>query len=195
LQKNYELKKRAALISLGIGIGIFFLKMGGYLITGSTAIFSDAAESVVHVLATSMALYSIILSSKPADDSHPYGHGNVEFFSAAVEGFLIIIASFYIIYKAAGDLIAGPELKQLNIGVIIIASAGAINLALGLYLLRMGKKTNSITITADGKHVLTDSYTSIGVLIGIITGNDYRNDFSGPAFCYCCCIKYSLYRI
>jgi cation diffusion facilitator family transporter len=168
MMDNYKLKKRAAFLSLGIGIGLFFLKSGGYLVTGSAAIFSDAAESVVHILATSMALYSIILSSKPADDSHPYGHGNVEFFSAGVEGLLIIIASFYIIYKAVGDLIAGPELQQLNIGVMVVASAGIINLILGYYLIRMGKKTNSITITADGKHVLTDSYTSIGVLIGVL---------------------------
>jgi cation diffusion facilitator family transporter len=165
---NYILKKRAALISLGIGIGLFFLKMGGYYVTGSAAIFSDAAESVVHVLATSMALYSIILSSKPADESHPYGHGNIEFFSAGVEGLLIVIASFYIIYKAISDIIIGPELQQLSIGVIVVASAGVINLLLGYYLIRVGKKTNSITITADGKHVLTDSYTSIGVLVGVL---------------------------
>jgi cation diffusion facilitator family transporter len=165
---NYSLKKRAALISLGIGIALFFLKISGYYITGSAAIFSDAAESVVHILATSMALYSIILSSKPADESHPYGHGNVEFFSAGVEGLLIIIASVYIIFKAVSDIIAGPELQQLNIGVIVTASAGAVNFILGYYLIRMGKKTNSLTITADGKHVLTDSYTSIGVLIGVL---------------------------
>ena len=79
---NISLKKRAAYISLGIGLLMFLSKMGAYLITGSAAIFSDAAESVVHVLATSMALYSIILSSKPADESHLYGHGNIEYFSA-----------------------------------------------------------------------------------------------------------------
>ncbi len=164
----FNVKKRAALISLAVGIGMFIAKMGGYLVTGSAAIFSDAAESVVHVLATTMALYSIILSSKPADDSHLYGHGNIEFFSAGVEGLLIIIAAIYIIYESAHDIILGPNLRQLDIGIIVVAAAGGINLLLGYYLINKGKKTNSITLVADGKHVLTDSYTSIGVLVGII---------------------------
>ncbi len=165
---EFKLKKKAAIISLLIGLGMFAAKMSAYFITGSAAIFSDAAESVVHVLATSMALYSILLSSKPADDSHLYGHGNVEYFSAAIEGILILIASLFIIYTATLDLIKGSELKQLNIGAIIITVAGVINLGLGSYLVKMGKKTNSLTLIADGKHVLTDSYTSIGVIVGIV---------------------------
>ena len=123
---------------------------------------------LVHVLATSMALYSIVLSSKPADESHLYGHGNVEFFSAGIEGFLIIIAAFVIIYAAMHDIIVGTELKSLNTGVIVISGAGLINLALGYFLIHTGKKTNSITLVADGKHVLTDAATSIGVIIGIL---------------------------
>ena len=146
---------------------MFFAKMGAFLLTGSAAIFSDAAESVVHILATSMALYSIILSSKPADKSHLYGHGNIEFFSAGIEGLLIIVAAVFIIVTAAINIIEGVNLKQLDIGVIIISFAGIINLLLGSYLVRRGKKTNSLTLIADGKHVLTDSYTSIGVIFGI----------------------------
>ena len=162
------LRKKAAYISLFVGIGMLIVKVGAYLITGSVAIFSDAAESVVHIAATSMALYSIILSAKPADDSHPYGHGNVEYFSAGVEGFLIVLAAGVIIYEAVSDLIAGPELSSLSIGVLFIGAAGLVNLALGLYLVRMGKKTDSLTLKADGKHVLTDAITSIGVIIGIV---------------------------
>lgn len=164
---QYKLKKFAATLSLCVGIGMFIFKFSAYLITGSAAIFSDAAESVVHVLATSMALYSIILSSRPPDKSHLYGHGNVEFFSAGIEGALIVIAAFVIIFEAVSDLIKGPELQSLSTGVIIISAAGIINLFLGFYLIRTGKKTNSLTLIADGKHVLTDSYTSIGVIIGI----------------------------
>ena len=164
---DYNLKKKAAIISLTVGIGMFFAKMGAFLLTGSAAIFSDAAESVVHVLATSMALFSIVLSSKPADKSHLYGHGNVEFFSAGIEGLLIIAAAVFIIFTAVMDIIKGTNLKQLNTGVIVISCAGAVNLLLGTYLVRRGKKTNSLTLIADGKHVLTDSYTSIGVIIGI----------------------------
>jgi cation diffusion facilitator family transporter len=161
-------KKRAAYLSLLIGVIMFLSKMGAYMITGSAAIFSDAAESVVHVLATSMALYSIILSSKPADESHLYGHGNIEYFSAGIEGFLILTASIFIIYTSVLDIIQGSNLRQLNIGVIVVSAAGGINLFLGTYLVRMGKKTNSLTLVADGKHVLTDSYTSIGVIIGVL---------------------------
>ena len=93
---------------------------------------------------------------------------NIEYFSAGVEGLFIIIASIYIIYNATIDIISGTVLTQLYIGIYIISSAGIINLVLGLYLIRIGKKTNSITLTADGMHVLTDSFTSIGVIIGII---------------------------
>jgi cation diffusion facilitator family transporter len=166
--KNYKIKRKAALISLLVGIGMFLAKTTAYFITESTAIFSDAAESVVHILATSMALYSIILSAKPADDSHPYGHGNVEYFSAAIEGLLIIIAAVFIIHTSITAIIAGPHLRQLDIGIIIITAAGFVNLALGFYLVSTGRKTNSLTLIADGKHVLTDSYTSIGVMAGII---------------------------
>jgi len=145
-----------------------FLKFGAYLLTGSAAIFSDAAESVVHVLATGMALFSIILSSKPADDSHPYGHGNIEFFSAGIEGLLILIAAIFIIYESIGSIIAGPKLHQLGIGAIIITLASTVNLLLGNYLIRTGKKTNSLTLVADGKHVLTDSITSFGVIAAVL---------------------------
>jgi cation diffusion facilitator family transporter len=164
---NVSIKKKAAYISLLIGILMFLSKMGAYLITGSAAIFSDAAESVVHVLATSMALFSIILSSKPADKTHLYGHGNIEYFSAGIEGFLIFTAAVFIIYTSIHEIIAGPHLKQLSLGIIVVSAAGGINLFLGVYLVRTGKRTNSLTLVADGKHVLTDSYTSIGVIIGI----------------------------
>lgn len=168
IMENFQLKKRAAIISLSIGIGMFVFKIGAYLITGSAAIFSDAAESVVHVLATGMALFSIILSSKPADDSHPYGHGNIEFFSAGIEGLLILIAAIFIIYESIGSIIAGPKLHQLGIGAIIITLASTVNLLLGNYLIRTGKKTNSLTLVADGKHVLTDSITSFGVIAAVL---------------------------
>jgi cation diffusion facilitator family transporter len=163
-----SIRKRAAIISLIVGFGMFFFKIGAYLITGSAAIFSDAIESIVHVMATSMALYSIILSSRPPDDSHPYGHGNVEYFSAGVEGFLIAVAAIIIIYESVVAIIIGPELKQLGIGAIIISIASVVNLILGNFLIRTGKKTNSLTLVADGKHVLTDSITSFGVIAAVL---------------------------
>ncbi len=167
-EENLRDKKKAAWISLIIGVGMFISKMAAYLLTGSSAIFSDAAESVVHVAATSMALYSIYLSAKPADENHLYGHGNIEFFSAGIEGLLILLAALTIIYYSVHDIISGIHTQRLDLGTLIIAAAGIINLILGLYLVRKGKMTNSITLIADGKHVLTDSYTSFGVVIGLI---------------------------
>lgn len=166
--KNNIEKKRAMWLSLSIGLVMFGSKLSAFFLTGSTAIFSDAAESIVHVAATIMALYSIYLSSKPADESHLYGHGNIEFFSAGIEGLLIIVAALTIIYSAINDLVSGVKTESLDVGTFIIASAGIINLFLGFYLIKQGKKTNSITLVADGKHVLTDSFTSLGVVIGLI---------------------------
>lgn len=167
-QDNFQLKKSTALMSLSVGFLMFAAKIGAYLLTGSAAIFSDAAESIVHILATGMALFSIILSNKPADESHPYGHNKVEYFSAGIEGFLIFAAAVVIIYSAVSDIIKGPELKKLDVGALIIFIAALINLFLGLYIIKIGKQTNSITLVADGKHILTDSYTSAGVIVGVL---------------------------
>ncbi|HET56564.1 MAG TPA: cation transporter [Ignavibacteria bacterium] len=166
--ENIKLKKKAAIISLLVGLGMFAAKTTAYLITGSNAIFSDAAESVVHVMATTMALYSIILSSRPPDKSHLYGHGNIEYFSAGIEGLLIVIAAVTIIYTSVQDIIIGAIPEKLGTGTMIIAAAGIINLFLGFYLIKKGKQTHSLALVADGKHVLTDSYTSIGVIVGLV---------------------------
>lgn len=166
-EKLYKIKKRAAYLSLTVSFVLFFAKMGAYLITGSAAVFSDAAESIVNILATIMAIISIIISTKPADDSHKYGHGNIEYFSAGIEGTLILVAAVIIIFQSVSDLIQGVELHSLNIGLIVIGLAGLINLLLGYYLIRTGRKTDSLTLIADGKHILTDSVTSLGVLVGI----------------------------
>lgn len=165
---DQTVRRRAALISVVIGLLMFAGKTGAYFITGSAAILSDALESVVHVIATAMALYSIILSARPADPRHPYGYGKIEYFSAGVEGILIIVAAIAICYEAARDLVKGPELHSIDVGAWVVAAAGAINLALGAFLIRTGTKTRSLALVADGKHVLTDSYTSIGVLVGLL---------------------------
>lgn len=165
---SFKLKKKTALLSLFVGLTMLAAKIGAYLITGSAAIFSDAAESIVHILATGMALFSIILSNKPADESHPYGHNKVEYFSAGIEGFLIFTAAVVIIISAVHDIIKGPELQKLDTGAFIIFIAALINLVLGIYIINIGKKTNSITLIADGKHILTDSYTSAGVIVGVL---------------------------
>ena len=175
MKSNNELKLKTAKLSLYIGLLIFITKITAYLITGSSAIFSDAAESVVHILATGMVLYSIILSSRPPDRTHLYGHGNIEYFSAGIEGLLIVIAAITIIYFAVSDIITGHQPKELNIGTLLIAFSGIVNLILGFYIVKKGKETDSLALVADGKHILTDSYTSIGVVFGllIVIATDY----------------------
>lgn len=163
-----RLKKKAALISLIIGFIMFAGKMGAYLMTHSAAILSDALESVVHIIATSFAFYSLYLSLKPPDKKYPYGYGKIEYFSAGFEGALIIIAAFSIIYYAVRDIIFGSQITQVDTGALIIFIASVVNVALGLYLIRSGKKTNSLILVADGKHVLTDAYTSIGAFGALI---------------------------
>ncbi len=165
---NFALKKKAIFLSLFTGLLMLVIKITAYLITSSSAIFSDAAESIVHVIATGMAVYSVLLSAKPPDESHLYGHGNIEYFSAGIEGSLIIVAAIAIIYNSVTTIIQGTHPEELDYGTILIGIAGIINLILGLYLIRKGKLTNSLALVADGKHVLTDSYTSIGIVVGLI---------------------------
>ncbi len=143
-------------------------KFVAYFLTNSNAILTDAAESIVNVLASSFAFYSIYLTTLPKDKNHPYGHGKVEFFSAFIEGVLIGIAGIIIILKSSYDLVYPNEIRQLYDGAIIIGATGIINLAIGFYLISTGKKNNSITLEADGKHLLTDSVSSAGLVIGII---------------------------
>lgn len=147
---------------------MFFGKMGAYLLTGSAAVLSDALESIVHIVATSFAFYSLHLSTKPADKEHPYGHGKIEFFSAGFEGAMIIIAAFSIIAYAVRDIITEREISSLDVGAGIITAASVINLLLGLYLIKTGKKTKSLILIADGKHVMTDSITSFGAVAALI---------------------------
>lgn len=143
-------------------------KFSAYFLTNSNAILTDAAESIVNVLASAFAFYSIYLTLLPKDGNHPYGHGKVEFFSAFVEGILIGLAGIIIILKSAYDLIYPNEIKQLYDGAIIIGATGLVNLGVGFYLIDAGKKNKSLTLEADGKHLLTDAISSGGLVIGII---------------------------
>lgn len=168
ISKDHREKKQAAYLSLAVGFLMFFLKMFAFILTGSSAILSDAIESIVHIFATLIAFISLLISLKPPDESHPYGHGKIEYFSAGFEGGLIIIAAASIIFFAIEDLIFGVKLQKLDVGAYLIFAASLINLGLGLFLVKIGKKTNSLILVADGKHILTDSVTSIAVLISII---------------------------
>ncbi len=154
--------------SLGIGLAMFVMKIYAFYITHSAAILSDAAESVVHVLAVSFAAYSLWLSIKPADPSHLYGHDRISFFSAGFEGAMIVMAAVYIIYESVMKWIRGLYLQNIETGTLFIVLATVINGLLGWYLVSRGKKSNSLILVANGKHVLTDSWTSFGVIVGLI---------------------------
>lgn len=155
-------------LSLAIGALMLAGKWYAYAITNSAAVLSDAAESVVHVAAVGFAAFSLWLSQRPADRSHLYGHDRVSFFSAGMEGALIVLAALYIIYEAVARWIAGLSLQNLETGLIFVAGAALVNLGLGLYLIRHGKRHRSLILFANGKHVLTDSWTSLGVIAGLL---------------------------
>lgn len=155
-------------LSVFISTLLMALKFYTFWLTGSTAILSDALESIINVVASSFALWSIMLAAKPPDLSHPYGHGKVEFFSAGFEGALIILASGGIIWQALPEIWQPKPLPNLGSGLLILLGTGIVNLVLGWALIRTGKRTRSFAITADGRHILTDVYTSAGVLLGLV---------------------------
>ncbi len=155
------------LIAFFVGVGLMGLKFCGYWITGSSAILSDALESIINVVASGFGLGSIALSSRPADESHPYGHGKIEFFSAGFEGALIILAAIGIFFEGAKQILNPRELPQLQDGLFFLVASGIGNLVLGVMLIRVGKRTRSVVLEADGKHLLTDVYTSAAVLVGV----------------------------
>ncbi len=160
--------RRAMHLSLGVGFLMFVVKIFADGITGSAAILSDAAESVIHVLAVSFAAFSLSLSLKPPDKTHLYGHERISFFSAGFEGAMIMLAAFYIIYEAIRKWMAGLHLENLSEGTFVIVLVTVINAALGSYLVKEGRKYHSIVLDANGKHVLTDSWTSAGVVAALI---------------------------
>ncbi len=143
-------------------------KFGAYLLTRSNAILTDAMESIVNVVASSFAFYSVYLSSRPRDENHPYGHGKVEFFSVFLEGGLIAIAGLLILGKAIYNIFYPEELQSLLEGMGIIAFTGLVNFLLGGYMVKRSKVLQSITIHADGKHLQTDAYSTGGLLLGLL---------------------------
>ncbi|MES3018050.1 MAG: cation diffusion facilitator family transporter [Bacteroidota bacterium] len=161
-------QKKVILISLSVGILLMLAKFTAYFITSSNSILTDAAESIVNVLASAFAFYSIYVASQPRDNNHPYGHGKVEFFSVFIEGSLIGIAGILIIFKSAYNLLYPHNVSELMTGSIIIAATGLVNFVLGHYLITQSKNLNSLTLFADGKHLKTDAYTSAGLVGGLI---------------------------
>jgi cation diffusion facilitator family transporter len=154
-------------LSLILGLAMLIGKTTVYFMTHSAAIFSDAAESVVHVIAVGFATFSLRLSIRSASPQFLYGYERITFFSAGFEGAMIVVAAIAILYESIRKWFAGLQLEHLGTGALLILMAGILNAGLGYYLLRTGRRTNSLILEADGKHVLTDSWTSFGVVGGL----------------------------
>src|SRR5450432_1770161 len=161
-------ERRAAIIALVIGISLLFVKFAAYYKTGSAAIFSDALESIVNVLAGAFALYSVILAHLPADREHPYGHGKIEFLSAGFEGGMIFLAAIIIAARAGEKLFHGGEIQNIDNGLFLMTIAMIANGVLSMYLIRTGRNSQSLTLEADGKHLFTDAVTSAAVLVSLV---------------------------
>jgi cation diffusion facilitator family transporter len=164
--KTQSLRKFAYL-SIAAAIATISLKLLAYFLTNSVGLLSDALESCVNLIAAVVALFMIMLAEKPADEEHAFGHNKAEYFSSAIEGGLIVLAAFSIIWAAVPRLINPVPLENVGIGLLIAVGASGINLVVSIVLLKSGRKNNSIILEADGKHLMTDVYTSAGVLIGI----------------------------
>jgi cation diffusion facilitator family transporter len=159
--------KKFMYLSIAAGIATILLKFAAYRVTGSIGFFSDALESIVNLLAASFGLVMLHVSEKPADEGHEFGHSKAEYFSSAIEGALILLAAFSIIWSAIPRLINPITLENINIGLLFSVGASLVNLTVGQILIRNGKKNKSLLVEADGKHLMTDVWTSAGVIIGI----------------------------
>jgi cation diffusion facilitator family transporter len=163
-------------ISLAVSIVMLIGKLTAYFLTGSSAVLADASESVVHLVATSFAAFSLWYAAQPADANHPYGHGRIAFFSAGFEGGLVFIASLAVIASGVVELIRGPELQRLGVGLLLTSALALINLLLGIALIAVGRRHQSMVLIANGRHVLTDVYTTAAAIVGlglvILTGRE-----------------------
>ena len=191
--QNLRIQKWVA----GISIVLLAVKFVAYYFTHSVAILTDALESIVNVAAGFIGLYSLYVAAKPRDKDHPYGHGKAEFLSAAVEGTLIGVAGTIILYEAVQHLIHPVVLKQIDTGIWLIGGTAIINFIMGYFCVRTGKKNNSLALEASGKHLQSDTYSTLGIIAGLIlmllTGYD-RID-SAIAIVFGIFIIYTGYKI
>jgi cation diffusion facilitator family transporter len=160
--------KRYAWLSIAAALTTIVLKSAAYWLTGSVGLLSDAAESIVNLIGASVALIMLTIAARPADASHAYGHSKAEYFSSGIEGVLIVIAAFAITGAALERLINPRPLEQIGLGTVVAIIASAINFGVARVLLKAGRQYNSITLEADAKHLMTDVWTSVGVLGAVV---------------------------
>lgn len=165
---NNSRSKNALRISLLVSVLSLCVKTSGFYLTDSTTALSDALESIIHIVAVAFVYYGFILSAKPADDKHLYGHERVEFLSVGIEGAVIILAGITIIYQSIEQYLFGHIVYNLDFGIVLMSVAGVINFFLGRYLVRVGREENNMMVVSNGKHTLTDVWTSIGVVATLV---------------------------
>lgn len=163
-----RLVQRLAMGSIAVGIGVLLLKLAAWWLTGSVALYSDALESIVNVVAASAALWAITVSHQPADDDHQYGHHKAEYFSAVLEGVLIVIAALLILLEVWRKWQEPASLDEPWLGLAINGGASAVNAVWATILMRQGRAARSPALVADGHHIMTDVFTSAGVIVGLI---------------------------
>jgi len=163
-QKNIRVQKWVA----GVSLLLLLTKLLAYYLTGSVAILTDALESIVNVVAGFFGLYSLQVSAKPKDVEHPYGHGKIEFISAAIEGVMISFAAIFIFFESIRSIITPGAVQTLDIGMILIGGTGLVNLGLGKWCVKTGERNHSLALVATGKHLLSDTYTTGGIFAGLI---------------------------
>lgn len=192
-KRNIKLQRTIALVSSALLLAKFW----AYYITHSVSVLTDALESIVNVVAGFIGLYSLYVAAKPRDIDHPYGHGKAEFISAAVEGTMVLIAGVLIIYSAVKNLIYPVPIQQLDVGIYIVASTAVVNWLLGFISLQQGKRSGSLALMASGRHLQTDTYSTLAIIAGLllisVTGKIWID--AVVAICFGLYIIYTGYKI
>jgi cation diffusion facilitator family transporter len=163
-QENVRIQK----IVVAVAILLFIAKVIAWFLTKSVAILTDALESTVNVVAGIIGLYSLWVAAKPKDADHPYGHGKAEFISAAVEGTLILVAGIIVIYESVANFVHPHTIQKLDKGLILVAITAVVNYVIGYITLRKGRKNNSLALEASGKHLQSDTYSTLGIIAGLL---------------------------
>ncbi len=152
----------------GAAVILFLAKLGAYFLTHSVAVLTDVLESTVNVVTGFTGLYSLRIAAKPRDREHPYGHGKVELLSASLEGVMILVAGLVIIFESIKNLFATHAVQQLDFGIVLVSITAAVNFALGAWCIRTGKQRHSIALETSGRHLQTDTWTTAGIVVGLI---------------------------
>ena len=180
-----------------VAVGLFIVKVVAWWLTQSVAILTDALESTVNVMAGFIGLYSLKIAAKPKDVDHPYGHGKAEFVSAAVEGTLVLVAGFIVIYESLNNFIHPHNIQKLDSGLILVAATALVNFVIGHFTIKKGTKNNSMALVASGKHLQSDTWSTLGIIAGLVlillTGYKWLDSTIAIIFAFI--IIYTGYRI